>query len=65
MNQLYYSPKFLTYPRSDGLKGADIGSNAVIDPRSIITKKILPSTLAIGIPAKVVRTNIRWFVESI
>lgn len=47
------------------LKGADIGSDVVIGPRSIITKKIPPNTLAIGIPAKVVRTNITWVVESI
>ena len=47
------------------LKGADIGSDTVIGPRSIITKKIPSNALAIGIPAKVVRTNITWLVESI
>ncbi|MEH2023994.1 acyltransferase [Nostoc sp.] len=47
------------------LKGAIIGSDVVIGPRSIITKKIPPNTLAIGIPAKVVRTNITWLVKSI
>lgn len=47
------------------LKGADIGSDTVIGPRSIITKKIPSNSLAIGIPAKVVRTNITWLVESI
>ncbi len=41
--------RFLAHPRSD---------NVVIGLRSIITKKIPPNTLAIGIPAKVVRTNI-------
>jgi acetyltransferase-like isoleucine patch superfamily enzyme len=47
------------------LKGAEIGSDVVIGARSIVTKKIPPNTLAIGIPAKVVRTNITWLVESI
>ncbi|MCV3217372.1 acyltransferase [Plectonema radiosum NIES-515] len=47
------------------LKGADIGSDTVIGPRSIITKKVPSNALAIGIPAKVVRTNITWLVESI
>jgi acetyltransferase-like isoleucine patch superfamily enzyme len=47
------------------LKGADIGSDTVIGPRSIITQKIPSNTVAIGIPAKVVRTNITWLVESI
>ncbi len=46
-------------------KGADIGSDTVIGPRSIITKKIPSNVLAIGIPAKVVRTNITWLIESI
>ncbi len=47
------------------LKGAIIGSDSVIGPRSIITKQIPSNSLAIGIPAKVVRTNITWLFESI
>ncbi len=47
------------------LKGAIIGSDSVIGPRSIITKQIPPNSLAIGIPAKVVRKNITWLFESI
>jgi len=47
------------------LKGAIIGSDVVIGPRSIVTKQIPSNTLAIGIPVKVVRTNITWLVESI
>ncbi|MEC4885096.1 MAG: acyltransferase [Scytonema sp. PMC 1070.18] len=47
------------------LKGAIIGHDVVIGPRSIITKNIPPNTLAIGIPAKVVRTGITWLIESI
>jgi acetyltransferase-like isoleucine patch superfamily enzyme len=47
------------------LKGAIIGSDSVIGPRSIITKQIPSNVLAIGIPAKVARTNITWLIESI
>jgi len=47
------------------LKGAIIGSDSVIGPRSIIAKQIPSNSLAIGIPAKVVRTNITWLIESI
>ncbi|MEG4941361.1 acyltransferase [Microcoleus sp. F4-D5] len=47
------------------LKGVTIGSDVVIGPRSIVTKNIPPNTLAIGIPARVARTNITWLVESI
>jgi acetyltransferase-like isoleucine patch superfamily enzyme len=46
-------------------KGAHIGSDVVIGPRSIVTKNIPPNTLAMGIPARVARTNITWSVESI
>lgn len=46
-------------------KGVTIGSDVVIGPRSIVTKNIPPNTLALGIPARVARTNITWLVESI
>lgn len=47
------------------LKGAIIGSDVVIGARSIVSKKILPNTLAVSIPARVVRTNITWKIELI
>ena len=47
------------------LKGVIIGNDVVIDPRSVITKKISSNVVAIGIPARVVRTNITWLIESI
>ena len=42
------------------LKGAIIGSDVVIGTRSVVTKEIPSNTLAVGSPAKVVRTNITW-----
>ena len=47
------------------LKGAIIGSDVVIGSRSIVTQEIPANSLAIGIPVKVVRTNITWLIESI
>ncbi|NTW19519.1 MAG: acyltransferase [Nostocales cyanobacterium W4_Combined_metabat2_030] len=47
------------------LKGAVIGSDSVIGPRSIVTKKVPSNVVAIGIPARVARTNITWIIESI
>ncbi len=42
------------------LRGAAIGSDVVIGTRSIVGKKILSNVVALGIPARVVRTGITW-----
>lgn len=42
------------------LKGVTIGEGCVIGANSLVTKDIPPHCLAIGSPAKVVRTNIQW-----
>ncbi|TAE60495.1 MAG: acyltransferase [Nostocales cyanobacterium] len=47
------------------LKGAIIGNDVVIGPRSVVSQKIPPNTVAVGFPARVVRTNTTWLVESI
>lgn len=47
------------------LKGAMIGNDVVIGPRSVVSQKIPPKTVALGFPARVVRTNTTWLVESI
>ncbi|MEO1376958.1 MAG: acyltransferase [Cyanobacteria bacterium J06635_10] len=47
------------------LKGTIIGSDSVIGTRSIVTKEVPSNVLATGIPARVVRENISWLVESI
>ena len=47
------------------LKGAIIGSDSVIGSRSIVTKKVPCNVVAVGSPAKVVRTGITWLLESI
>jgi acetyltransferase-like isoleucine patch superfamily enzyme len=47
------------------LKGTVIGSDSVIGARSVVTKKVPSNVVAVGIPARVVRTNISWLIESI
>jgi acetyltransferase-like isoleucine patch superfamily enzyme len=42
------------------LKGVTIGSSSVIGMKTLVTKNIQPYSLAVGIPAKVVRDNITW-----
>lgn len=42
------------------LKGVTIGEGCVIAAGSLVTKDLPPYSLAMGSPAKVVRTNIQW-----
>lgn len=41
-------------------KGVKIGDGSVIGARSFVTKDVPPYTIAAGVPAKVVKTNVRW-----
>jgi acetyltransferase-like isoleucine patch superfamily enzyme len=49
--------------RSLILKGADIGSDTIIAAGSVVTGKIPPNVIAGGVPAKVLRENVRWSME--
>ena len=42
------------------LKGVTIGDGAVIAANSVVTKDVPPNTLVGGIPAKVIKENIKW-----
>lgn len=42
------------------LKGTTIGEGCVLGTRSIATKHIPPFSLAVGAPANVIRTSIKW-----
>lgn len=42
------------------LKGADIGTNAIIGTGSIITGKVEPNSIYVGSPAKKVKSSIYW-----
>lgn len=47
------------------LKGVSIGNNSIIGTNSIVTKSIPSHTIAVGIPAKVIKNNVNWTRERI
>ena len=42
------------------LKGVSIGKNCIIGARSVVTKDIPQNSLAVGVPAKVIKSNVMW-----
>jgi acetyltransferase-like isoleucine patch superfamily enzyme len=42
------------------LKGAIIGDHSTIGFRSVVTNQIQPHSLAVGIPARIIRTGVTW-----
>ena len=42
------------------MKGCTIGRGAIIGSNTIVTKDIPPNSLAVGMPAKVVKSNVSW-----
>lgn len=42
------------------LKGVTIGKNSVIGINSVVTKNISDNSIAVGNPAKIVKTEIHW-----
>lgn len=47
------------------LKGVTLGDNSIVGTRSIVTKDVPPNTVAAGIPAKVIKTNVNWSYDHI
>lgn len=47
-------------PSSTIMKGTIIGDNSIIGSNSVVTGSIPANCLAVGMPAKVVKTNIVW-----
>lgn len=47
------------------MKGAIIKDGAIIGSDTTISKEIPTNGLAIGRPAKIIRTNIRWSREAL
>ena len=47
------------------LKGVKIDSNTIIGTHSIVTSSIQNNSIASGVPAKVIRSNVNWLRERI
>lgn len=52
-------------PDSKIMKGANIGDGCIIGLNTMVSKTIPPHSLAVGMPAKVVKTNVCWTREDI
>lgn len=46
--------------RATILKGVTIGDGAVVAAGSVVTKDVPANTVVAGVPAKVIRTNVKW-----
>jgi acetyltransferase-like isoleucine patch superfamily enzyme len=42
------------------LKGVTVGDGAIIAANSLVNKDVPPETLVAGVPAKVIRANVKW-----
>lgn len=50
-------------PNSKIMKGVNIGDGCIIGSDTMVTKDLLSNVLAVGHPAKVVKTDVRWTRE--
>ena len=42
------------------LKGVTVGEGSIIAAGAVVAKDIPPYSLAAGVPARVIKTNVRW-----
>lgn len=52
-------------PDSKIMKGAIIGGGSIIGSNTMVSKEIPENSLAVGMPAKVVKSNVRWSREDV
>ena len=52
-------------PDTKIMKGANIGNGCIIGSNTMVNKEIPNNCLAVGMPAKVVKRNVRWTREDI
>ncbi len=43
------------------MKGVNIGDGAIVGAGSIVTKDVPANSIAVGVPAKVIRNNVEWY----
>lgn len=58
--QVYPNGELTVRSNCSILKGVTIGEGSVIGTRSVVTRNIPPRSLAVGSPAKVIKTNVNW-----
>lgn len=42
------------------LKGVTIGKGAIVAAGSVVTKDVPPNSMVVGVPAKVIKENVKW-----
>lgn len=47
-------------PNSKIMKGVHIESGAIIGSDTLVTKDVSANSLAVGLPAKIVKENVKW-----
>ena len=52
-------------PDSKIFKGAKIGNNSIVGSNSLVTNEVPESSLVVGMPAKIVKSQISWSREKI
>lgn len=52
-------------PDSKIMKGAEVGNGSIIGSNTLVTKPIPQNSLAVGIPAKVIKENVKWTREDV
>lgn len=52
-------------PKTTIAKGSVIGDGSIIGSNTLVTKEIPANSLAVGMPARVVKTNVKWTRERI
>ena len=64
-NSVYIGNHIWIAPNSKVFKGAVIHDGAIIGSNTMVTKEIPAKSLAVGMPAKIVKSNVSWTREKL
>jgi acetyltransferase-like isoleucine patch superfamily enzyme len=53
-------PRVWLCPEVHVLKGSSVGYGSIVGERSVVTSSVERCTLAVGVPARTIRTNVSW-----